>query len=131
MCKHLARNLTQERLHRGEVLWLLAVSPSSLMGPEGQLSSVCPSAAQGWGTEQPVGFCEGDTTASLTSEASISRCDTCSPRPGTLTVGFITVRGLNAYQDVLVQQVLGVRDDGLQLQREGHRISLDRWGTGG
>ena len=74
-----------------------------------------PLAAPGWGTEQPVGFCEGDTAASLTSEASISRCGTCSPCPGTLTVGFVTVRGLNAYQDVLVQQVLGVRDDGLQL----------------
>lgn len=37
--------------------------------------------------------------------------------PGTLTIGFVTVGRLDADQDVLVQQVLGVRDDGLQLQR--------------
>lgn len=31
---------------------------------------------------------------------------------------------------MLVQQVLGVRDDGLQLHREGHRVRAARWGTG-
>lgn len=46
--------------------------------------------------------------------------------PGMLTVGFVTVRGFNADQDVLVQQVLGVGDNGLQLQRRG--MGLDWWG---
>lgn len=45
-----------------------------------------------------------------------------APFPGTLTIRFVAVRGLNANQDVLVQQVLGVRDNGLQLHREGHRV---------
>ena len=41
------------------------------------------------------------------------RYGTYSTSPGTLTVGFVTVGGLDADQDMLVQQVLGVRDDGL------------------
>lgn len=50
--------------------------------------------------------------------------------PGTLTVGFVAVGGLHANEDVLVQQVLGVRDNGLQLQGEGHGIRADTLGTG-
>ena len=52
-----------------------------------------------------------------------STAGTYSTSPGTLTIGFIAVRGLDADQDMLVQQVLGVRDDGLQLQRERHGLA--------
>lgn len=60
-----------------------------------------------------------------------SRCGTDSACPGTLTIGFVAVGRLNANQDVLVQQVLGVRDDGLQLHREGHTVRAAHSGTGG
>lgn len=43
-----------------------------------------------------------------------SRGGTCTCL-GTRTVGLVAVGGLNADEDVLVQQVLGVRDNGLQL----------------
>lgn len=58
-----------------------------------------------------------------------SRCGTYGTR-GTLTIGFVTVGGFNANQDVLVQQVLGVGDNGLQLQREVHGIRGDELGIG-
>lgn len=60
-----------------------------------------------------------------------SRCGADSACPGTLTIGFVAVGRLNANQDVLVQQVLGVRDDGLQLHREGHTVRAARSGTSG
>lgn len=49
---------------------------------------------------------------------------------GTLTIGFVAVGGFNANQDVLVQQVLRVGDNGLQLQREVHGIRGDKLGIG-
>lgn len=51
------------------------------------------------------------------------RCGAYSSSPRTLTVGLVAVGGLDADEDMLVQQVLRVRDDGLQLQRDWHGLA--------
>lgn len=66
-----------------------------------------------------VGFQCSDATTSLTSGAtSQQQSGPFGSCLGTLTIGFVAVGGLNADQDVLVQQVLGVRDNGLQLREK-------------
>lgn len=77
-------------------------------------------------------LCEGDATTTLTSEATgQQQVGHLQPLSCGLTVGFVAVGRLNADQDVLVQQVLGVGDNGLQLQRDGHSMRVDRWGPVG
>lgn len=116
---HLAQNLTQERLNNGRAC--------GCQNPDG----VGRRTALGWGQEKQKSEMRGAGRLPVTETPlpplgqrppANSSCGTC---PGSLTIGLVAVRGLDANQDVLVQQVLGVRDNGLQLQREGHGVTGD------